>query len=59
MVNDTNKIKNLFKELKKLGRRNKNRYKTKMLHDTKAFDFSEFRFNKKRRTFITNQHLKI
>jgi len=59
MVNDSNKIKNLFKELKKLGRSNKNRYKTRMIHDTKAFDLNEFRFNKKRRTFISNQHIKI
>ena len=46
MNNDSNVTKNLFKELKKLERTKKNKYKTKLLRDSKVFELDEVRLTK-------------
>ena len=53
MISDSNVTKNLFKDLKNLERTRKNKYKTKLLRDSKAFELDDIHINKKKR----NSHL--
>ena len=59
MNNDSNVTKNLFKELKKLERTKKNKYKTKLLRDSKAFELDEVRLTKKRKSHNLKEKIKI
>jgi hypothetical protein len=53
MISDSNVTKNLFKDLKNLERTRKNKYKTKLLRDSKAFELDDIHIKKKKR----NSHL--
>ena len=59
MNNDSNVTKNLFKELKKLERTKKNKYKTKLLRDSKVFELDEVRLTKKRKSHNLKEKIKI
>ena len=53
MISDSNVTKNLFKDLKNLERTRKNKYKTKLLRDSKAFELDDINIKEKKR----NSHL--
>ena len=59
MNNDSNVTKNLFKELKKLERTKKNKYKTRLLRDSKVFELDEVRLTKKRKSHNLKEKIKI
>ena len=59
MNNDSNVTKNLFKELKKLERTKKNKYKTKLLRDSKVFELDDVRLTKKRKSHNLKEKIKI
>ena len=59
MNNDSNVTKNLFKELKKLERTKKNKYKTRLLRDSKVFELDDVRLTKKRKSHNLKEKIKI